>query len=75
MDVSLEKVHDLIHPVTDMIAIASQVPGCVGQLIRKGGKRKRCVFDLIPKYETSVTQGKPLASVIISYCSIPKQTC
>jgi hypothetical protein len=33
MDVSLEKVRDLTRAVTNMIAIASQVPGCIGQLI------------------------------------------
>jgi hypothetical protein len=41
----------------------------------KGRKEEVVCLDLILKYETSVTQGKPLANVIISYCSIPKQTC
>lgn len=76
MDVSLKQYHGLLCALTDMIAIASQVPGCVEQLMQYWRKEKAVCLDLISKHEKEAMQGKPLANVIISYCSIPmKEAC
>jgi hypothetical protein len=76
MDVSLKQYHGLLCALTDMIAIAAQVPGCIEQLIREWRNEEAVCLDLISKHEKGAMQGKPLAIVIISYCSIPmKEIC
>jgi hypothetical protein len=76
MDVSLETVPCIVRAVTDMIATASQVPGCLEQLMQYWRNEKAVCLDLISKHEKEAMQGKPLANVIISYCSIPmKEAC
>ena len=47
MDVSLETVPCIGCAVTDMIATASQVPGCLEQLMQYWRKEKAVCLDLL----------------------------
>jgi len=44
MDVSLKQCHDLSIAVTDIIATASQVPGCIEQLMEWWEKKVQWVL-------------------------------
>ena len=56
MDVSLKQCHDLSIAVTDMIATASQVPGCIEQLMEMVGKEGAVGLDLVPSFKKEAVQ-------------------
>ena len=56
MDVSLKQCHDLSSALTDMIATASQVPGCIEQLMERWRQEGAVGLDLVSKFKKEAVQ-------------------